>query len=79
MKSATKMFTVDKFLGINEAADGFTELKMGQASEMKNFLITDGFNLKIRPGVKRMDFHQVRNPAPMLASLAGFISEDSTQ
>ena len=79
MKSGTKMFTVDKFLGINEAADGFTELKMGQASEMKNFLITDGFNLKIRPGVKRMDFNQVRNPAPILASWAGFISEDSTQ
>ena len=79
MKSGTKMFTVDKFLGINEAADGFTELKMGQASEMKNFLITDGFNLKMRPGVKRMDFNQVRNPAPILASWAGFISEDSTQ
>lgn len=79
MKSGTKMFTVDKFLGINEAADGFTELKMGQASEMKNFLITDGFNLKIRPGVKRMDFNQVRNPAPILASWAGFIREDSTQ
>lgn len=79
MKYGTKMFTVDKFLGINEAADGFTELKMGQASEMKNFLITDGFNLKIRPGVKRMDFNQVRNPAPILASWAGFISEDSTQ
>lgn len=79
MKSGTKMFTVDKFLGINEAADGFTELKMGQASEMKNFLITDGFNLKMRPGVKRMDFDQERSPAPILASWAGFISEDSTQ
>lgn len=79
MKSETKMFAVDKFLGINEAADGFTELKMGQASEMKNFLITDGFNLKMRPGVKRMDFDQERNPAPILASWAGFISEDSTQ
>ena len=79
MKSGTKMFTVDKFLGINEAADGFTELKMGQASEMKNFLITDGFNLKMRPGAKRMDFSEERDPAPILASWAGFISEDSTQ
>lgn len=79
MQSGTKMFTVDKFLGINEAADGYTELKMGQASEMKNFLITDGFNLKMRPGVKRMDFNQERNPAPILASWAGFISESSTQ
>ena len=79
MQSSTQMFTVDKFLGINEAADGFTELKMGQASKMKNFLITDGFNLKMRPGVKRMDFSEERDPAPILASWAGFLSEDSTQ
>lgn len=79
MKSGTKMFTVDKFLGINEAADGFTELKMGEASVMENFLITDGFNLTLRPGVQRMDFNADRDPAPILASWAGFISEDSTQ
>ena len=28
-QSGTKMYTVDKFLGLNEAADGFTELNMG--------------------------------------------------
>ena len=79
MKSGSKMFTVDKFLGINEAADGFTELKMGEASEMVNFLITDGFNLKMRPGVQRMDFAEERDPAPILASWAGYISENSTE
>lgn len=79
MKSGTKMFTVDKFLGINEAADGFTELKMGEASEMVNFLITDGFNLKVRPGVQRMDFAEERDPAPILASWAGYISENGTE
>lgn len=79
MKSGTKMFTVDKFLGINEAADGFTELKMGEASEMVNFLITDGFNLKMRPGIQRMDFAEERDPAPILASWAGFISDNSTE
>lgn len=79
MKSGTNMFTVDKFLGINEAADGFTELKMGEASVMENFLITDGFNLKVRPGAQRMDFSTERNPAPILASWAGFISENSTE
>lgn len=78
MQSGTKMFTVDKFLGINQAADGLTELKMGEASEMVNFLITDGFNLKVRPGVQRMDFAVEREPATILASWAGFISEDST-
>jgi hypothetical protein len=52
---------------------------MGEASEMVNFLITDGFNLKMRPGVQRMDFVSERDPAPILASWAGFISENSTQ
>lgn len=79
MKSGSNMFTVDKFLGINEAADGFTELKMGEASEMVNFLITDGFNLTVRPGAQRMDFSEERDPAPILASWAGFISDNSTE
>lgn len=70
---------MDKFLGINEAADGFTELKMGEASEMVNFLITDGFNLTVRPGIQRMDFAGEREGAPILASWAGFISEGSTE
>lgn len=53
--SSTKIFTVDKFLGLNEAADGETELKMGQASKMENWLITDGYNLTVRPGFQRVD------------------------
>ena len=32
MASDTRMYSVDKFLGINEAEDGKTELKMGEAS-----------------------------------------------
>lgn len=36
MQRGTKIYTVDKFLGINEAADGDTELKMGEASRMEN-------------------------------------------
>ena len=79
MQSGTKMFTVDKFTGINEAADGYTELNMGQASKMENFLITDSFNLTLRPGVRRMDFLKDRAPAPILASWAGFLSEDAAK
>lgn len=45
-----KMYTVDKFLGLNEAADGYSELKLGQASRMINFTVTDGGNLTVRPG-----------------------------
>lgn len=76
MQSGTKMFTVDKFLGLNEGADGNTELRMGEASEMENFLITDGFNLTVRPGIQRMDAGE-RDAAPILAVWAGCISEDS--
>ena len=47
-----KIFTVDKFLGLNEAEDGTTELKLGEASKIENFTITDSYNLKSRPGVR---------------------------
>lgn len=50
---AEKIFTVDKFLGLNESADGTTELKLGEASKIENFTITDNFNLKARPGIRR--------------------------
>jgi hypothetical protein len=67
------MFTVDKFLGVNEAADGYTELKMGEASRMENFFITDAFNLTLRPGIQRVDYEMERDPAPILASWAGYV------
>lgn len=46
-----KDFSVDRFLGINEAADSQRELKSGQAAKMENFTVTDGGNLTLRPGV----------------------------
>lgn len=55
MSNDTRMFSVDKFLGLNEAADGDTELKMGQASRIENWHITDGYNLTVRPGIQRVD------------------------
>ena len=64
----TKMFTVDQFLGLNESADGETELRMGEASHMENFQVTDALNLALRPGIRRVDFPQARTPAPILAS-----------
>ena len=70
------MFTVDKFLGINESGDGDTELKMGEASKMENFTITDAYNLSLRPGVRRLDFSTGRSPAPILAAWAGFLNTE---
>lgn len=70
------MFTVDKFLGINESGDGDTELKMGEASRMENFTITDAYNLALRPGIRRLDFNAERTPAPILATWAGFLNTE---
>jgi hypothetical protein len=53
MANTTKLFTVDKFLGLNESADSTTELKMGEAARAENFYITDGHNIRRRPGVKQ--------------------------
>lgn len=71
------MFTVDRFIGINEAADGFTEVKMGEASAMRNFLVTDACNLTVRPGIQRLDPQLVRDPGQILAVWSGQIGEDS--
>lgn len=73
--NGTKLFTVDKFLGINKSGDGETELKMGEASNMENFTVTDAFNLTLRPGIRRVDFGQERGPAQILASWAGHVGE----
>lgn len=75
IQNGSRMFTVDKFLGINEAGDGDTELRMGEASKMENFLVTDAFNLTLRPGTRRFDTAEERLPAPILAMWAGFLRD----
>ena len=77
-KNGTRMFTVDKFLGINEAPDGLTELGMGEASRMENFFITDGYNLTVRPGILRIDQGE-RSPKKILASWAGHIGDEENE
>ena len=49
---------------------------MGEASKMENFLITDAYNLTLRPGIQRADFAAERTPAPILGSWAGRVGED---
>lgn len=56
-----KIFTVDKFFGLNESDIGQTELKMGEAPVCENFIVTDGFNLRSRPGIRRWINPQVRS------------------
>lgn len=69
----TRMFSVDKFLGLNQSGDGDTELKMGEASHMVNFTVTEGMNLASRPGVLPAPFDDSRTPGQPLAVWAGFV------
>lgn len=71
MGSNTKMYTIDRFLGLNEAADGDTELKMGQAARMENFFVSDGYNLASRDGIRRIELEDQRGSAPVLALWSG--------
>ena len=45
-----KVYSVQKWYGLNEHPDGDTRLKMGEASTMVNWRITRDGNLKLRPG-----------------------------
>jgi len=45
-----KVFPIKSWLGLNEAPDGDTKLKMGEASIMQNWHVTRDGNLKRRPG-----------------------------
>lgn len=44
------VFSISKWLGVNENPDGDTKLKMGEASESQNWRITKDGHLQIRPG-----------------------------
>lgn len=47
-----KVFSIPRWLGLNEHPDGDTRLKMGEASTMVNWKITRDGNLKRRPGME---------------------------
>lgn len=51
-KTDEKMFTIRTFLGLNENIDGDAKLKIGEASEMRNWRITREGSLKRRPGTR---------------------------
>jgi len=48
--TSDRVFSVQKWLGLNEHPDGDTRLKLGEAAEMVNWRITRDGNLKLRPG-----------------------------
>ena len=55
---STKIFAVNRFLGLNLSENGSTGLKLGEASKAENFYITDDYKLKTRPGTAVVNTYQ---------------------
>lgn len=49
-----RVFAADKWYGLNQAGDGDTNLRMGEAAEMLNFRVTSDGKLKKRPGMNAL-------------------------
>lgn len=47
---ADRIYTISSWLGVNENQDGDTGIKMGEASTMTNYKITNSGHLRKRPG-----------------------------
>ena len=52
--SGASVFQIRKFLGLNENEDGDTRLAMGEAAESRNWRVTAGGSLQIRPGTRTL-------------------------
>lgn len=66
------VFTISRWLGVNENPDGDTKLKMGEASESRNWRITKDGHLQIRPGYA--PFVSLGNE-PVLDMWHGFVAK----
>ena len=64
-----KVYKIQKFLGLNESPDGDTQLKMGEASEMRNWKITSQNHLRVRPGYKTVE----KFDGPVRGMWSGFV------
>lgn len=52
--TAERTFKITRWQGLNEAPDGDTKLKMGEASTCTNWRVTRDGNLQIRPGSRNI-------------------------
>ena len=53
-RNDTNILQIRSFLGLNENPDSNTTLKVGELAEMRNFRITMGKHLQIRPGCRTL-------------------------
>ena len=70
--SESKVYQIKKWLGLNENPDGDTDMKMGEAAEMRNFKITSENHLQIRPGYGV--YSELDNESPVLGMWEGYVS-----
>lgn len=51
-RDESSVYQLQKFLGLNESPDGDTQLSMGEASQMRNWRVTEQYHLRVRPGYR---------------------------
>lgn len=67
-----RVFSIQKWLGLNQNPDGDTKLKMGEAASMRNWKVTRDGNLQKRPGTREV-LHI--GAEPVEAVWTGFVAE----
>ena len=67
-----RVFTIQKWLGLNENPDGDTKLKMGEAAVIRNWRVTRDGNLQKRPGTREV-LHLGGEGEMVLATWTGFV------
>lgn len=68
-----RVFTIQKWLGLNQNPDGDTKLKMGEASVMRNWRVTRDGNLQKRPGTREVLHLGESDDDMVLATWTGFV------
>lgn len=50
-----KVYRLQRLLGLNESPDGDTQLKMGESPDMRNWMVTGQYHLRVRPGYRLVE------------------------
>ena len=70
-----KIVGIQKWLGINQAGSDDTSLKLGEASEMRNWRVTQDGALRKRPGMKAVHTF----PGEIQGTWCGYVGGDFPQ
>lgn len=73
--TSEKVFQLKAFRGLNQCADGDTRLKLGEASEIRNWKITREGCLKRRPGSRTIfDLNLIEGEHPVVGFWSGYVN-----